>query len=257
MKKSAILALMVVILIPLIGYFIVNHFGSSAVHVPKRYFAEEIIPKSNGKGADTVWHKVRNITFTNQLGKQVQLDDIRSKAIVVNFFFTRCPSICPRLTRAMKRLQDSFGKNPDIVHFISISVDPEHDSVENLRKFADKYKANHDTWWFVTGDKKEIYDFAIQEMKASIADPGVDTAFIHTEDFFLLDSSRVIRGWYNGFDSTEQNQLVRDIPTLMLEKDRSKPSILNRFVPVLPLIFFGIGVVIIVMLFMQRRKQKS
>ncbi|HCF64236.1 MAG TPA: SCO family protein, partial [Chitinophagaceae bacterium] len=155
------------------------------------------------------------------------------------------------------RLQDSFGKNPDIVHFISISVDPEHDSVENLRKFADKYKANHDTWWFVTGDKKEIYDFAIQEMKASIADPGVDTAFIHTEDFFLLDSSRVIRGWYNGFDSTEQNQLVRDIPTLMLEKDRSKPSILNRFVPVLPLIFFGIGVVIIVMLFMQRRKQKS
>ena len=62
----------------------------------------------------------------------------------------------------------------------------------------DRYNVNHDTWWLVTGDKKEIYEFALQELKASIADANVDTAFIHTENFFLLDSNRVVRGWYNG-----------------------------------------------------------
>lgn len=255
MKKSALLALMIAILIPLTGYFIVKYYSKDAIHVPKRYFPEEVIVNENGKKTDTVWHKVKNMHFINQLGKEVQLDDIKSKTIVVNFFFTRCPSICPRLTKAMKRLQDSFHENPDIVHFVSISVDPEHDSVPNLRKFADKFGVNHDNWWFVTGNKKEIYDFAIQEMKASVADPGIDTAFIHTEDFFLLDSSRVIRGWYNGFDEKEQSKLVQDIPTLMLERDKSKPSIFNRFVPILPIIFFSIGSVIIIMMLMQRKRK--
>jgi protein SCO1/2 len=59
-------------------------------------------------------------------------------------------------------------------------------------------------------------------MKADIADVNVDTAFIHTENFFLLDKERIIRGWYNGFDSTAQKKLVRDIPLLMLEKDQKK-----------------------------------
>lgn len=256
MKKSALLALMVAILLPLIGYLIVKHYGENAVIVPKRYFAEDVVPSADGKSMDTIWHKVKNMQFTNQLGKQVQLDDIKTKTIVVNYFFTRCPTICPKLTKSMKRLQDSFGDNPEVVHFISISVDPVHDSVENLRAFADKYDVNHDNWWFVTGDKKEIYDFAIQEMKANIADPGIDTAFIHTEDFFLLDSTRVIRGWYSGFSDEDQHRLVRDIPTLMLEKDKSKPSILNRFVPILPIIFFSIGFVIVVMLILNKRKKK-
>ena len=122
----------------------------------------------------------------------------------------------------MKKLQDSFLKNPDIVQFISISVDPENDSVINLRRYADRFNINHDTWWMVTGDKKDIYDFALNELKASVADVNVDTAFIHTENFFLLDKERIVRGWYNGFDSVLQSKLVRDIPLLMLEKDRKK-----------------------------------
>jgi protein SCO1/2 len=123
----------------------------------------------------------------------------------------------------MKKLQESFiNSNDSIVQFISISVDPEHDSVPQLRKFADRYTKNHDNWWFVTGDKKEIYDFGLHELKANIADPDVDSAFIHTEYFFLLDKYRTVRGWYNGFDSAKQAKLVRDIPLLMLEKDKKK-----------------------------------
>jgi protein SCO1/2 len=169
----------------------VKHYSKDAVHMPQRYFYDSVTVK-NKRGkyvTDTLWHKVKNISFTNQLGEKVSLDDLHGKIIVVDFFFSHCPSICPGMARAMKKLQSSFDKNPDIVQFLSISVDPEHDSVSQLRKFADKFDVNHDTWWFVTGDKKEIYDFAIQEMKASIADSGVDTAFIHTENFFLLDFS--------------------------------------------------------------------
>lgn len=227
--------------------------------MPHRYFYDDVVTKEvKGKtSTDTLWHHVKNMTFTNQLGNKVSLDDLKGKVLVINFFFSRCPSICPGLTRNMKKLQNSFLKNADIVHFISISVDPEHDSVPQLRKFADRFNINHDSWWFVTGNKKEIYDFALQEMKASIADSNVDTAFIHTENFFLLDSSRVVRGWYNGFDTLKQAQLARDIPTLMLERDKKSPSIFREFIPYLPVIFIGIGMVILLMNILIRIKNKK
>ena len=227
--------------------------------MPKHYFYDDVAIKEKGgkKTTDTLWHRVKNISFTNQFGEKVSLDDARGKVLVIDFFFTRCPSICPGLTRNMKRVQESFIKNPDIVQFISISVDPEHDSVPNLRKFADKFGANHDTWWFVTGDKKEIYDFAFNEIKASVVDINVDTAFVHTENFFLLDSNRVVRGWYNGFDTAKLAQLAMDIPTLMLEKDKKSPSILRKFIPILPIIFFGIAGVILVTSLLSKRRLKA
>jgi len=250
---------MLAILLPLTGYWLVKHYSKDAVPMPHRYFYDDVITKEvKGKtSTDTLWHHVKNMTFTNQLGNQVSLDDLKGKVLVINFFFSRCPSICPGLTRNMKKLQNSFLKNADIVHFISISVDPERDSVPQLRKFADRFNINHDSWWFVTGNKKEIYDFALQEMKASIADVNVDTAFIHTENFFLLDSSRVVRGWYNGFDTLKQAQLARDIPTLMLERDKKSPSIFREFIPYLPVIFIGIGMVILLMNILIRIKNKK
>lgn len=250
---------MLAILLPLTGYLLVKYYSKDAVHIPGRYFYDSV--ETNEKGGkittDTLWHKVKNISFTNQLGKQVSLDDLKGKILVINFFFTRCPSICPGLAKNMKRLQDSFVKNADIVQFISISVDPEHDSVAQLRKFADRFNVNHDSWWFVTGKKNEIYDFALNEIKASVADTNVDSAFIHTENFFLLDSNHIVRGWYNGFDTVKQEQLVRDIPTLMLERDKKSPSIFREFIPYLPVIFVGIGLLIFVMALLRRIKKRE
>ncbi|MEJ7625701.1 MAG: SCO family protein [Ferruginibacter sp.] len=257
MTKKAFLSLVLAIMLPLGGYWIMKYLSKDAVHMPPHYFYDSVVIKNQkGKSTpDTLWHSVKNMSFTNQLGKKVSLDDARGKILVINYFFTRCPVVCPTLTTAMKRLQASFKKNAEIVQFISISVDPEHDSVANLRKYADRFNVNHDSWWMVTGDKKEIYDFAIKEMKANIADPKIDTAFIHTEDFFLLDSNRVIRGWYSGYDSVKQSQLARDIPTLMLEKDRKSPSILRGFIPYLPVIFIGIAMVIFLVTFLSRNKK--
>jgi protein SCO1 len=260
MKKSAILSLLLAILMPAAGYLLVKHYSVKAVHMPRKYYEPDsvITRERNGKTVtDTIWHKVKNMQFTNQLGKKVSLYDLHGKIIVLDFFFTRCPSICPGLARSMKKLQNSFLKNDNIVQFISISIDPEHDSVPQLRKFADRYNINHDTWWMVTGDKKEIYDFALNEIKANIADPGVDTAFIHTENFFLLDSNKIVRGFYNGFDTAKQARLVSDIPLLMLERDKTSPSIFRDFIPILPIIFIAIGFILIIIIVLNNKRNKE
>ena len=225
MSKKAIFALLLAALVPAISYVLVKFYSERAVQMPPRIFYDSVaVVEKNGKTtSDTIWHHVKNISFTNQLGQKVSLYDIKGKVIVLDFFFTRCPTFCPGMARAMKKLQDAFKQNDtSFVQFISVSIDPVHDSVPQLRKFADKFRASPDNWWFVTGDRKEIYDFAFQETKALIADAEVDTGFLHTPNFFLLDREKIIRGWYNGFDSVAQQKLVRDIPLLMLEKERKK-----------------------------------
>ena len=224
MNKRAFLAIMLAIMLPLLGYLLVSYYSKRDIQMPARYFYDSVnVSKNNGRTVyDTAWHHVTNMTFTNQFGKQVSFADLKGKIIVLDFFFTRCPSVCPRLARAMKRLQNSFVKNDSIVQFVSISVDPVHDSVPELRQWAKKFDVDPDSWWVLTGNRDSIYHFAINEMKANIADVTVDTSFVHTENFFLLDKERIVRGWYNGFDSLAQKKLVRDIPLLMLEKDRKR-----------------------------------
>ena len=224
MSKKALLALALAILLPLTGYFLLSYYAQRDVVMPKRYFYDDVkMVEKNGKTTyDTVWHSVKNIQLTNQLNQQVSLDDLKGKIIVLSFFFTRCPTICPKLGEAMKKLQNSFPENDSIVQFVSMTVDPKHDSVPQLRKWAEKFHVSPDNWWLVTGDRDSIYNFAFQEIKASVADVNVDTAFVHTEQFFLLDKNRVVRGWYSGLDSTAQARLVRDIPLLMLEKNKRK-----------------------------------
>ncbi len=255
MKKSALIAFLLASMLPLAGYIIVKYYSKDAVIMPKHYFHDSV---GTYKGKpDTLWHKVKSIDFTNQFGAKVNLDELKGKIIVMDFFFTRCPVVCPGLTRNMKRLQDSFIKNDSIVQFISVSVDPEYDSAVHLRKFADRFKVNHDNWWFLTGKKEEVYRFAIEELKANIADPKVDTAFIHTEYFYLLDTSRVVRGFYNGFDTMKLASLARDIPTLMLEKNKKAPSVFRDFISILPLIFIGMAGVLIITLLLARNKKKN
>lgn len=226
MNKRALLGILLATVLPFAGYVLVKYYSEKAVQMPPRYFYDGVDTiKDGGKiNIDTVWHKAKNIRLINQLGDTVTLDSLKNKIIVIDFFFTRCPSICPGLALRMKKLQESFlSKNSDsIVQFISMSVDPEHDSVPQLRKFADRFTSNHDNWWFVTGDRKEIYDFGLHELKASVADSDVDSIFIHTPLFFLLDKHRIVRGFYHGFDDAEQAKLVKDIPLLMLEKERKK-----------------------------------
>jgi protein SCO1/2 len=231
MKKTTIIALLVVAVLPVISYLLVEDLSKDAVQMPRRYFYDTVVVKKE-KGRDvndTVWHKVRPFKLKNQFGKEVGLDDLNGKIVIADFFFTSCPSICPKLTRNMKRLQDAFKKTDTIVRFVSFTVDPERDSVSKIKAYGDRFSIDHDTWWMLTGDRKEIYDIALNEFKASIASEGnIDTGFIHTEKFFLLDRDKVVRGWYNGLDSVNLDRLIKDVVLLNMERDKKKKRNLFR-----------------------------
>lgn len=243
MNKKALLGILLAVALPVTGYLLVKYTSERAVQMPRRYYVDDVVQgvEDGKRFSDTVWHRTENFRFVNQLGDTVELYDLQNKIIVVDFFFTRCAAICPKMTRNMKKLQASFAKHKSgrkvidssIVQFISFTVDPVHDSVRVLKEYADRFGVNHDNWWFLTGDKKDIYNFAFNEMKLSIAEKEIDTSFVHTEKFILLDKNFVIRGpadyrkvYYDGLDSTSLSQLARDIGLLMLEKDEQKKSTL-------------------------------
>jgi len=231
-SKKALLSLCLVVLLPIVSYLIVKSASDDAVVMPGHYFPDSIVNKVvDGKTvSDTIWHRLHNITLVNQLGDTVSLDDINGSIIIANFIFTRCPSICPTLTKNMKELQDAMKMkdsrrriDSSFVRFISFTVDPQRDNPEVLKHYADKYAVNHDTWWFLTGEKEKIYDYALTELKLGLQDgDGVDTNFIHTSKFVLIDRYRNVRGYYDGLDSASMSKLAEDLTLLMLEKDKKK-----------------------------------
>jgi protein SCO1/2 len=231
MQRTKIVAILIAVILPLGSYLWVNSLSKQAVAMPKRYFYDSVGTATvRGKTVpDTFWHRIRPFRLQNQLGDTVGLQDLEGRIIIADFFFTSCPSICPTLTRNMKKLQDAFVKTDSMLRFVSFTVDPDRDSVPRLKAYGDKYAINHDTWWMLTGPKQEIYDIALHEFKANIAqEEGVDTNFIHTDKFFLLDKDRVVRGWYSGLDSVHLDRLIKDIVLLNMERDKKKKRNLFR-----------------------------
>jgi protein SCO1/2 len=231
MKRTKIITLIMVTVLPLASYLFVSSLSRDAIKMPRRYFYDTVLVKQEkGKEVnDTQWHKIRPFKLQNQFGREVGLQDLEGRIVIADFFFTSCPSICPTLTRNMKKLQTAFKKTDSLVRFVSFTVDPERDSVARIKAYGDKFGIDHDTWWMLTGDRSEIYDIALSEFKASIAANGnIDTGFIHTENFFLLDKDKVVRGWYNGLDSANLGKLIKDVVLLNMERDKKKKRNLFR-----------------------------
>jgi len=129
--------------------------------------------------------------------------------------------------------------NAQVSAFNSLHSNPERDSATVLKKYADKYGVNPDLWWLLTGPKKTIYDFALNELKMGIADgEGVDSNFIHTQKMVVLDKDHVVRGYYDGLDSAALGKLAKDIVFIMLERDKKYVSPFREMKPILPIIIF-------------------
>lgn len=254
---------------PLVCYFIVKKYSDTAIVMPRHYFADSTTTKTvNGKPVtDTAWHKLPEFSLVNQLGQKVSWKDMKGKVVVADFFFTHCPTICPPLTLNMKWLQQSItnsqrvgDKTPDFIHFLSFSIDPERDSVERLKAWADRFQINPDQWWLLSGDKQTIYDMAIKEMKLPLVDGhGIDTSFIHTDRFVLIDTNLHVRGYYHGLDTMDLKRLSSDIILLTMEKDPSKKSFLAGKLQIIAVAFLSaiIGVGLLIYFIKKRRKDVS
>lgn len=264
MNKTALYAILIALIVPLVSYFIVENNSHDAIQMPRHYFADSVYEstKRGKKITDTAWHQLPSFSLLNQEGKMVNWDSLDGKIIIADFFFTRCPTICPGMTQNMKRLAESIHNGQRVgdrtnheIHFISFSIDPERDSLERLRYWANRFQINPETWWLLTGEKKFIYDLAINEMKLGLVDgENVDTNFVHSDKFVLIDGQRQVRGYYSGLDPDALARLQRDVVLLTLEKNPKARSFFEGKLTVMAVSFLLAIVGVFILMWVLKRK---
>jgi protein SCO1/2 len=170
----------------------------------------------NGKEVvDTIYHTVPAFKFVNQYGDSVTNKSLNGYVYVADFFFTTCPSICPIMHRNMLNVYNDFKSVSDF-KIISHTIDPKHDSVDVLKKYADKLDIKGNSWWLLQGQKEETYALA-KSYLVQRPEESVKELFIHDGYFILVDKKKQIRGMYDGTDEKQVNKLRADIKTLLAE----------------------------------------
>jgi protein SCO1 len=168
---------------------------------------------------DTIYHHIPDFEFINQYGKTVNQNDFKGHKIYVSdFFFTSCPTICPKMKTQMLRLFKQFEGDKSI-SFLSHTIDPRHDTVPVLKDYAQKLGIEGNQWQLVTGDKEVIYKIALKGYMATAnEDSTAAGGFVHSGAFILVDKLLRVRGIYDGTVPAEVDQLAKDIKLLIDEK---------------------------------------
>lgn len=213
----------------IVGSFGAIYFGyvakkqNKALRLLPYYGQSEIKPSLSGSGVDTVYKTIAPFSFIDQKGNVVTDKNFENKIYVADYFFCTCKSICPIMSEQMERVATQY-KDDDDIRFISHTVNPEYDSVNVLADYAEAHGARYGQWYLVTGNKKELYDLARDSymLDASEGDGGEDD-FIHTQNFALIDKEKHIRGYYDGTNPIEIDQLINDI--VLLKKEYAAKNI--------------------------------
>ncbi|MES3018620.1 MAG: SCO family protein [Bacteroidota bacterium] len=187
---------------------------------------ESTVPYYNEASFTPVWnvdkekaakmHKVAAFRMTNQSGQVITHDNLKGKITLVNFFFTACQSVCPKMKDTMKKVQANFSGDQK-VSFLSYSVTPDKDNVNKLAEYALANKIPAKQWNLLTGDKTKIYELARKSyfIEEEIGLSKSSKQFLHTENLVLIDGDGHIRGLYNGTLETEVPRITQDINELL------------------------------------------
>lgn len=228
LAKAGILT--AVLVIPAFLFLYLRFFGENHYTLRRYYPLEDsltgkivIRPNPDAKffepKQDTVFRTIPPFRLLDQDSAVVTEIALKDKIHVADFFFTRCGSICPKLSSQLSRVQEVFGQQPD-VHLVSYSVDPEHDTPAVLRRYAREYDARPGRWTFVTGPQNAIYRLAlkgyflpVQQDEDENGNP--DETFTHSEKLVLVDKEGVIRGYYDGTDKKDVDRLILEIRVLL------------------------------------------
>jgi protein SCO1/2 len=201
-NKSTSVFVAVVILLPVFVYAMVSWY--------ERNYQQ--LPVLGEKG-----HIVEDFELRNQQGQIITGKDWQNKIVVADFFFTSCLSVCPKMTNNLKSIVEMYKGDDDII-INSFTVDPERDSVDRLKKYAEQFGVKANNWNFLTGNKREIYKLARNSFLIIATDgDGGPEDFIHSEKLVLIDKKKRIRGYYSGTDKRDVNQLINDINKLKHE----------------------------------------
>lgn len=151
--------------------------------------------------------KVPAFEFITQNGDTLTEQDIKGRMCVVDFIFTTCPTQCVLMTKQMARVQEAFNDRKDIL-LLSHTVDPERDTIEALKAYADRFGADDSRWFFLTGKKKDLMTQAIEGYKITAGEGSAGDDFVHSSKFVLIDTSGTIRNYYDGLDSLSVNKMI-------------------------------------------------
>lgn len=203
------------------GYLIIRPADELPIYHPK-----QINPRLVDKD---VWlaegeHRISDFALIDQRGDTITRASIAGRIIVADFFFTTCPTICPKMTKNLERVQQAYTGDRRLV-ILSHSVTPEMDSVPVLAAYAELHGADPRQWHLLTGDRKQIYALARRSYFACLdeGDGGLQD-FVHTENIVLVDTQGRLRGFYDGTNSKETDDLIRDIRKLLHELKSDSPG---------------------------------
>jgi protein SCO1/2 len=152
----------------------------------------------------------QDFEFYNQDNQLVTAEIFKDKVYVTDFFFTTCTTICPLMKRQMHRVYQAFEDTPGVLLF-SHTIDPENDTVEVLKNYAEGLQIKTEKWQLVTGPQEEIFDMAKNYMLGVLKDDTTADGYIHSGHFVLMDKERKIRGYYSGTDAKDVDRLIADL----------------------------------------------
>ena len=153
---------------------------------------------------------IPDFEFIDSEGRDVGLSTLKGKVWVADFIFTTCTMACPIMTGNMNIIHKKYKKNDDL-RLVSISVYPEYDTPEVLKKYASQYEANTDTWHFLTGNESTVKEVIKDGFKIG----DYEDIIFHSEKFALVDRNGMIRAYYNGMKSEDMKKLKKDINNLL------------------------------------------
>lgn len=171
------------------------------------------------ENGDSIYHSIRDFSFINQDSQVVNNATFEDKIYISDFFFTSCPTICPRVKKQMLRIYEDFKDEPRL-EFLSHSIDSKRDSVPVLKAYAEKINISSDRWHLVTGDTKAIYDIAKDYFSIAVEDPNAPGGYDHSGYIILVDKDRHIRAYCDGTNEEEVDAFMVKIRKLLAEMDK-------------------------------------
>ena len=165
---------------------------------------------------ELAYETIPDFTFLNQDSNWISNADFTNKIYIADFFFTSCPTICPKMTQEMLRIYDRFEQTEELL-LLSHTIDPKRDSVSKLSHYAKNLGVTSDKWHFVTGEKDELYQIADYYYNKVIEDQNLPDGFDHSSRFILVDQNRLIRAYCNGTSKEEVDEFINKIERLLHE----------------------------------------
>lgn len=171
---------------------------------------------AEGEVIDTLFHTIPPFVFTAHDSSFITSENVKGKIYVANFFFTSCPSICPRMTENMKILHDNTADIEELV-ILSHTVDPKHDTLERLNNYINVRSIDvRDDWFFLHSTQEYTYEIGKYGYLINAeVDPAAEGGFLHSEHFVLIDREGRIRGMYDGTKKAKVEDLETDIRNLI------------------------------------------